>query len=201
MFVGGTDTTYTSLEWAISELIKHPRVMKKLQQEVREIAQGRPKITEKDLENLQHPYLKAVMKETMRLHTPLPLLVPRESTQDVKLMGYDIAAGTQVLINVWMIGRDPAIWEEPEDFKPERFLTTDIDYKGLHFELLPFGAGRRGCPGIQFAMALSKLALANLVYNFNFKIPQGRGEDLEMSESIGLTVHRKNPLLVVATTC
>lgn len=174
--------------------------MNKLQQEIKDIAHGRPKITEEDLENMQHPYLKAVMKETMRLHTPLPLLVPRESTQEVKLMGYDIAAGTQVIINAWMISRDPVIWEEPEEFMPERFLNNSIDYKGFDFEFLPFGAGRRGCPDIEFALALNKLALANLVYKFNFKMPnEGRAEDLEMSESAGLTIHRKYPLLVVAT--
>ncbi|XP_071694398.1 3-beta-hydroxylase-like [Rutidosis leptorrhynchoides] len=197
MFVAGTDTAFISLEWAISELIRHPRVMKKIQQEVRKIGQGRPKITEEDLENAQHPYLKAVMKEAMRLHTPVPLLVPRESTQDVKVMGYGIRAGTQVLINAWMISRDHAIWEEPEEFKPERFLNNDIDYKGLHFEFLLFGAGKRGCPGIEFfAMALINLAVANLVYKFEFKIPNdGRVEELDMVESTGITIHRKNPLL------
>ncbi|XP_071693566.1 3-beta-hydroxylase-like [Rutidosis leptorrhynchoides] len=200
MFVAGSDTSFTSLEWVISELIRHPRVMKKLQQELRKIAQGKPEIVEDDLENMQHSYLKAVMKESMRLHTPLPLLLPRESTKDVKVMGYDIGAGTQVLINAWMISRDPATWEEPEEFKPERFLNNDIDYKGLHYEFLPFGAGRRGCPGIEFAMALSKLALANLVYKFDFKIPNNeRVEKLDMVESTGITIHRKNPLLVIAT--
>lgn len=202
MFVAGTDTTFTVLEWAISELIRHPRVMIKLQQEVREIAKGRSKITEDELDNIKHPYLKAVINEAMRLHAPLPLLLPRESTHDVKLMGYDIAAGTQVIINAWMISRDPAKWEDPDEFKPERFLDSNIDYKGLDFEFIPFGAGRRGCPGIQFAMAITKLALANLVYKFNFKLPnKGTVEELDISESSGLTVHRKNPLKVVASAC
>ncbi|CAI9283799.1 unnamed protein product [Lactuca saligna] len=200
-FVAGTDTTFTTLEWAISELIRHPRAMKRLLQELREIAQQKPRITEKDLENTQHPYLEAVLKESMRLHTPLPLLVPRESTQDVKLMGYDIATGTRVIINAWAISRDPNIWEEPEDFMPERFLNSCIDYKGLDFELLPFGGGRRKCPGINFAMAINKLALANLVYKFDFKVPnEGKVEELDMSESSGLTVHRKYPLLVIPNT-
>ncbi|KAL4566634.1 hypothetical protein LXL04_030754 [Taraxacum kok-saghyz] len=198
VFVAGTDTTFTTLEWAISELVRHPRAMKRLLQELREIAQGRSRITEEDFENNQHPYLEAVLKESMRLHTPLPLLAPRESTQDVKLMGYDITAGTRVMINAWAISRDPNIWEEPEEFRPERFLNSSIDYKGLHFEFLPFGGGRRRCPGIQFAMAINKLALANLVYKFEFKVPnEGKLEDLDMSESSGLTVHRKYPLLVI----
>ncbi|GKA02245.1 cytochrome P450 71A4-like protein [Tanacetum coccineum] len=200
MFVAGTDTTSTAIEWAISEVIKHPRVMKKLQQELDEIAQGRQRITEEDLENTQHPYLNAIFKESMRLHIPIPLLLPREATQDVKVMGYDIAAGTQVLINAWMISRDPTIWEDADEFKPERFLDTNIDYKGLNFEFLPFGAGRRGCPGIQFAMSVSKLALANLVYKFDFKLPNGlRLEQLDMTDSTGITVRRKYPLLVIPT--
>ncbi|KAI3512873.1 hypothetical protein L1887_20194 [Cichorium endivia] len=116
LFAAGTDTTSTAIEWAISELIRHPRVMKKLQLEVRQIAQGKSMISEDDLEKIQ--YLQAVLKETLRLHTPLPLLILRESTQNVKLMGYDIPAGTQVIINAWAIGRDSALWDDAELFKP-----------------------------------------------------------------------------------
>ncbi|KAI3512868.1 hypothetical protein L1887_20189 [Cichorium endivia] len=115
-------------------------------------------------------------------------------------MGHDIAQGTQVLINAWAIARDPLIWEEPEKFKPERFLNSSIDYKGLHFEFLPFGAGRRGCPGIQFSVAINELALANIVYKYDLTLPNGgRPEELDMSEISGLTFHKKSPLLVVAT--
>ncbi|KAL7598225.1 cytochrome P450 Tp4149 [Lactuca sativa] len=197
VFAAGTDTTFTNLEWAISELLRHPQTMKKLQQEAREIGHGRSMITEDNLDNM--PYLKAVLKETLRLHTPIPLLVPHESTQDVKLLGYDITAGTQVIINAWAIAMDGSVWEEPDKFRPERFLDTPIDYKGFHFELIPFGAGRRGCPGIQFAMVVNELVLANLVYKFDFTLTGG--EDLDMSETIGLTVHKKCPILVVATPC
>ncbi|KAL8226017.1 hypothetical protein R6Q57_018574 [Mikania cordata] len=199
IFAAGTDTTFASLEWAISELIRHPSVMKMLQQEVSEIAQGKPIILENDLEKMK--YLKATIKETLRLHTPIPLLIPRESTQDVKLMGYDIPVGTQAIINASAIGRDPTLWEEPDEFRPERFLNNLIDYKGLHFELLPFGAGRRGCPGIQFAVVVNELALANVVYKFNLALPNGvKGKDLDMSETSGITVHKKSPLLVIATS-
>ncbi|GJY84641.1 cytochrome P450 71A4-like protein [Tanacetum coccineum] len=198
LFAAGTDTTSTAIEWAISELIRHPRVMKKLQQEVREISQDKPVITEDDLEKMK--YLQAVLKETMRLHTPLPLLISRESTQYVKLMGYDIAAGTQVIINAWAIGRDPSQWEEAETFRPERFLNSSIDYKGLNFEFIPFGAGRRGCPAIQFAVVINELVLANLVNNYDLALPdEVRGEEIDMSEITGLTLHRNSPLLVVAT--
>ncbi|KVH98187.1 cytochrome P450 [Cynara cardunculus var. scolymus] len=198
MFAGGTDTTPPSIEWAMSELIKHPRMMKKLQQEAREVAQGRSMINEEDLEKMQ--YLKAVIKETLRLHPPAVLLLPREAIKDVKLMGYDVKAGTQVVVNTWAVGRDPSVWEEANKFRPERFLNSDIDYKGLHFELLPFGGGRRGCPGLQFAVAIIELSLANLVYKFDFQLPdEKRGEELDMSETTGTVVHRKSPLLVMAT--
>ncbi|XP_024972067.1 cytochrome P450 71A4-like [Cynara cardunculus var. scolymus] len=195
VFGGGVDTTSTTIEWAISELVKHPRVMKKLQQEVTEIAQGRSMIPEEDLEKME--YLKAVIKETLRLHVPVPLLVPRESTQDVKLMGYDIPAGTQVIINAWAIGRDSTSWEEAIEFRPERFLKNSIDYKGFHYEWLPFGAGRRGCPGIQFGVVIVELALANIVYKFDLALPNGaKNEDLDMSETYGIVLHRKSSLLV-----
>lgn len=198
VFTGGTDSTYTTLEWELSELLRNPRAMKKLQEEVREVAKGKPKITEDDLDQMQ--YLKAVVKETFRMHTPLPLLVPRESTQDVKVLGYDIAAGSQVLINAWAVGRDPCLWDHPEEFRPERFLDSPVDYKGLHFELTPFGAGRRKCPGINFAMNVNELVLASLVHKFDFVLPDAqKAEDLDMSETIGITIHKKLPLQVLAT--
>ncbi|WMV21339.1 hypothetical protein MTR67_014724 [Solanum verrucosum] len=150
IFAAGTDTTYTTLMWIMAELLRHPRVMETLHNEVRGLAQGKlAEITEDDLGNMH--YLKAVIKETLRLH---PLLVPRESTQDIKLLGYQIPAKTQVIINAWTVGRDPVSWENPEDYRPERFLNSDIDFKGLNFELIPFGAGRRGCPGTAFAVVI-----------------------------------------------
>ncbi|KAL8197953.1 hypothetical protein R6Q57_030041 [Mikania cordata] len=195
VFGAGTDTTSTSLVWAIGELLRNTRVMKELQQEARKIGRGRPMIPEEDVEKM--PYLKAVFKEGLRLHVPVPLLVPRESTQDVKIFGYDIPSGTQVWINAWSIARDPSIWEEPDVFRPERFLNSPIDYIGSHFEFLPFGAGRRGCPGIKFAATINELVLANLVYKFEFAL---EGEhSLDMSETDGMTAHKKYPILVKAT--
>ncbi|KAM0018755.1 putative cytochrome P450 [Helianthus debilis subsp. tardiflorus] len=195
VFNAGTDTTSTSLDWAIGELLRNPHTMKKLQQEAHTVGQGREMITEDDLDNM--PYLKAVLKEALRLHVPAPLLVPRESTKDVKLLGYDIPSGSQVMINAWAIARDPLIWEEPEEFRPERFLNNKMDYKGLDFEFVPFGAGRRGCPGINFAMIINEIVLANLVYKFEFSLLGN--EPIDMTESDGLTVHRKFPILVKAT--
>ncbi|XP_059637328.1 cytochrome P450 736A117-like [Cornus florida] len=200
MFGAGTDTTFTALEWTMSELLRHPKAMKELQHEVRVIARGKLEITEDDVEKMQ--YLKAVMKESLRLHPPTPLLVPRESTQDVKVMDYDIAAGTQVFINAWAIARDPLLWEDAEDFQPERFLNTSIDFKGHDFKFIPFGAGRRGCPGIQFATSVNELALANLVHKFDFALPDGATEeDFDITEAPGISVHKKYPLLLVATPC
>ncbi|KAH0690296.1 hypothetical protein KY289_017654 [Solanum tuberosum] len=195
IFAAGTDTTYTALEWIMTELLRHPRAMEKLQSEVRGLAQGKAEVTEDDLGYMQ--YLKAVIKETFRLHPPDPLLVPRESTQDIKLLGYHIPAKTQVIIDAWTIGRDPLSWENPEDYLPERFLDSNIDLKGLNFELIPFGAGRRGCQGIAFAIVVIELALARLVHKFNFSLP----EELDMTEASGVTIRRKSPLLAVATPC
>ncbi|KAI3686403.1 hypothetical protein L1987_80079 [Smallanthus sonchifolius] len=171
--------------------------MKELQQEIRKIGRGRPMIPEDDIDKI--PYLRAVLKETLRLHAPAPLLLPRESTKDVKLLGYDIPSGTQVMINAWAIARDPSIWEEPEEFRPERFLNTSTDYRGLHFELIPFGAGRRGCPGISFAIAIAEFALANLVYKF--ELTSADEDSLDMTERDGMTVKRKFPIRVIATPC
>ncbi|KAL6319684.1 hypothetical protein AAG906_026746 [Vitis piasezkii] len=180
IFAGGTDTTYTVLEWAMTELLRHPKAMKELQNEVRGITRGKEHITEDDLEKMH--YLKAVIKETLRLHPPIPLLVPRESSQDVNIMGYHIPAGTMVIINAWAIGRDPMSWDEPEEFRPESW--------------------KEGCPGISFAMATNELVLANLVNKFDWALPDGaRVEDLDMTECTGLTIHRKFPLLAVSTPC
>ncbi|CAI9098475.1 OLC1v1035126C1 [Oldenlandia corymbosa var. corymbosa] len=197
MFAGGTDTTLALLEWMMAELLKHPKILETLQTEVRNISRGKPDITEEDLDKM--PYLKAVIKETLRLHPPVTLLV-RQSIEHVKLLGYDIPAGTQVIVNIWAIQRDPNLWEYPEEFRPERFLNSKIDFRGFNFELIPFGAGRRGCPGINSAMATNELALAKLVHEFDFSLPTGiTPEDLDMSEVNGIAVHKKVPLHAVVT--
>ncbi|WCJ30117.1 cytochrome P450 family 71 subfamily A polypeptide 25 [Euphorbia peplus] len=198
IFAGGTDTTYTVLEWVMTELLKHPEEMKKLQNEIREIADNKSKITDDDLNKI--PYLKAVIKETLRLHPPLPLLIPRTATQDVQIKGFKVAAGTQLLINAYAIGRDPKLWDRAEEFLPERFLNNGIDFRGQNYELIPFGSGRRICPGVQFAMSNDELALAKLLYNFDWKLHGvAHIRDLDITECTGLTIHRKFPLHVVAT--
>ncbi|GER56760.1 cytochrome P450 [Striga asiatica] len=199
MFGAGTDTTELTLVWVLTELIKNPRTTKILQNEVKNIAENKKGIIdESDLDKM--PYLKATIKESLRLHTPVPLLIPRECTHDTKVMGYDVLAGTQVLINAWAIARDPKSWENPEEFRPERFLDSGVDFRGKDFEFIPFGAGRRGCPGTSFAVAVVELGLAKLVHSFEFALPDGeKEEDLDMSETEGLTLHKRLPLLVVAT--
>ncbi|KAM1080659.1 hypothetical protein ACFX1X_015544 [Malus domestica] len=165
--------------------------------ELREIVRKGEHITEDDL--IEMHYLKAVMKETLRLHPPVPLLVPRIAAQDVEIGGYKINAKTHVMINAWQIGRDPKLHEKPDEFEPARFLNSEIDYKGNAFQLIPFGAGRRVCPGIQFAMAVNEIALANIVHKFDWALPGGAsGEDLDMTESTGVTAHKKDPLRSVA---
>ncbi|EPS60689.1 hypothetical protein M569_14113, partial [Genlisea aurea] len=189
MFTAGQDTTSIVMEWTMTELMKNPGKMKILQNEIRN------NITSCEENQLKIPYLEAVLKESLRLHPPLPLLLPRESTQHTKLMGYDIAAHTNVMINVWAIATEPSIWENPQEFYPERFLIESgksIDFRGLNFEFIPFGAGRRGCPGISFGMAVVELAVAELVSRFDFSLPNGEMEnDMDMSETFGLSVRKK----------
>ncbi|XP_062025902.1 cytochrome P450 736A117-like [Rosa rugosa] len=197
MFSGGTDTSYTLLEWTMAELLRHPRVMKKLQNEVRGIAGNKSEITEDDLNGMN--YLKAVIKETLRLHPPLTLLF-RISTEGMKIKGYNVKANTQIIVNAWQIGRDPKSYNNPDKYEPERFLNSDVDYIGNHFEFIPFGAGRRSCPGIQYAAMVNEIALANLVHKFDWVVAGGVGaHDIDMTESTGVKTQMKYPLKVVAT--
>ncbi|CAI0399188.1 unnamed protein product [Linum tenue] len=167
-------------------LMKNPIALRKAQEEVREAIEKKGFVKEEDIERL--PYLSAVVKETMRLQPPAPLLLPRESSQDCELGGYKIPAKTTVS------------WgENPEEFKPERFVEKSIDMKGSDFALIPFGAGRRRCPGINLGLVTVELSLANLLYAFNWEMPVGtKSEDLDMEVLPGVTMHKKNALLLVA---
>lgn len=197
MFIAGTDTTSAVLVWTMTELIRNPLVLKKAQTEVRGVVKGKAKVEESDLSQLM--YLKLVIKESFRIHPPTPLLVPRETSESSTIEGYEIPAKTMVFIHVKMIGRDPKYWENPNEFFPERFLDSSIDYKGKHFELLPFGSGRRGCPGMNFGIQVVELALANLLYCFDWELPDGvKRDDLDMKEAAGLTVQKKVPLCLAA---
>ncbi|XP_019101881.1 PREDICTED: cytochrome P450 71A22-like [Camelina sativa] len=198
--VGGTDTSYALMEWAMTELLRHPDCMNRLQEEVRTICKGKSSVPEEDIQDMK--YLKAVIKETMRLHPPIPLMFPHESTEDVRLRDYSIPAGTQVMINVWAIGRDAASWgPDAEEFRPERHLDSSVDFRGQNFELIPFGAGRRICPAISFAVVLIEVVLANLVHQFDWRLPVEYTEDqTSVAESTGMAIHRLFPLYVTASS-
>ena len=197
MFAAGTDTTFIVLDWAMTELILNPNVLEKVQAEVRSVLGERRVVLESDLPQLS--YMKAVIKETFRLHPPAPVLVPRESIEHVRIDGYDIPAKTRVFVNAWAIGRDPETWEDPETYKPERFLDSPIDFRGQDFELIPFGAGRRICPAISFGIASVELALAQILHSFDWELPPGvSAKDLDMTEVFGITMHRKYGLEVLA---
>ncbi|XP_062211747.1 dolabradiene monooxygenase-like [Phragmites australis] len=200
ILAAGSETSSTTLEWAMSELTRNPRVLLKAQAEVREAFKGKDKPTEDDLQKLS--YLPLVVKEAMRLHIPVPFLLPRVCRETCRVMGYDIPKGTKVLVNAWAIARDGKYWEEPEAFKPERFERNNVGFNGVDFEYIPFGAGRRMCPGMALGLTNMELALASLLYHFDWELPDGKkkGEELDMSEACGLTAKRKSKLVLHATT-
>lgn len=198
MFGAGTDTSSATIEWAISELIRCPRAMEKVQAELRQALNGKERIQEEDIQELN--YLKLVIKETLRLHPPLPLVMPRECREPCVLGGYDIPSKTKLIVNVFAINRDPEYWKDAETFMPERFENSSITVMGSEYEYLPFGAGRRMCPGAALGLANVELPLAHILYYFNWKLPDGKAfEDLDMTESFGATVQRKTELLLVPT--
>jgi len=198
MFLGGTDTTSSALEWAMCELVRNPMIMKKAQEEVRTVVGHKSKVEESDVNKMQ--YLKCVMKETLRIHPPTPLLAPRVTRSDVKVNGYDIPEKTMVYINAWAMQMDPKLWERPQEFVPERFENIEVDFKiQENFLFIPFGFGRRGCPGTNFAITSIEYVLANLLYWFDWKLP-GTATDIDMTEIFGLVVSKKLPLLLKPTT-
>ncbi|GJW36691.1 cytochrome P450 71A1-like protein [Tanacetum coccineum] len=153
-------------------------------------------VEEKDMSNL--PYIKAILKESLRLHPVTPLLVPRRAREDCKIAGYDIPEDTRIFVSVWSIGRDPKLWDKPLEFFPERFIGSEIDIKGNDYELLPFGSGRRMCPGYSLGRKIMESSLANLLHGFYWKLPNGMSKDeLKMDEVFGLTTCLKTPLVVV----
>ncbi|XWS75527.1 hypothetical protein CRYUN_Cryun01aG0097300 [Craigia yunnanensis] len=196
----GSETSSTTIEWAMSELLKNPRLMKQAQAEVRQVFDKRGNVDETGLHELK--FLRSIVKETLRLHPAAPLLVPRECDENCVISGYDVLAKTKVIVNAWAIGRDSRYWKEAENFYPERFLKNPIDFRGTNFEYIPFGAGRRICPGISFALPNIELPLAQLLYYFDWKLPNGKKyEDLDMTECTGITVRRKNDLFLIPIPC
>ncbi|KAM3688755.1 hypothetical protein ACJW31_10G174900 [Castanea mollissima] len=197
LIVAASDTSTITLTWALALVLNNREVLKKVQEELdTEIGRER-QVKESDLKKLV--YLQAILKETMRLHPAAPFLVPHESMEDCTLVGYHIPAGTRLLVNLPKLQRDPNVWEDPSEFQPERFLTTHkhVDIRGQNFELIPFGSGRRMCPGISFALQVTQLTLATLLHNFEIASPSD--EPVDMTEKVGLTNQKATPLEVHLT--
>ncbi|PNX97505.1 cytochrome p450 71d11-like protein [Trifolium pratense] len=196
IFGAGGETSASTIDWAMVEMIRDPKIMKKAQAEVRGLFSMKGRVDENYINELN--YLKLVVKETLRLHPPAPLLLPRECGQACEINGYKIPIKSKVIVNAWAIARDPNYWTEPERFYPERFIDSDIDYKASNFEYIPFGAGRRICPGSSFGLRNIELALALLLYHFDWMLPSGiRSEKLDMTEEFGVAVRRKDDLFLV----
>ncbi|XP_020571215.1 cytochrome P450 71A9-like [Phalaenopsis equestris] len=197
-FMAGTDTSAATITWTMTELMRNPRVMNKLLEELRQATDGNARrlIQESELEKLE--YLKKVIKESLRLRPAAPL-IPRETTQLCEIRGYIIPANTRVVFNAAAISTDPNVWERPLEFWPERFDGSRVDFKKREFEFLSFGSGRRKCPGFNFAMVVVELALANLLHCFDWSLPDGmKAEDINMDVAVGLTAHKKEALRLVA---
>jgi ferulate-5-hydroxylase len=195
---GGTETVASAVEWAMAELMKSPKDLKKVQQELDEVVGRTRRVEESDFEKLT--YLKCVLKETLRLHPPVPLLL-HETAENATVNGYFIPKCACVMINVWAIGRDKNCWEEPESFKPSRFMKPGMpDFKGCHFEFIPFGSGRRSCPGMQLGLYALELAVTHLLHCFTWELPDGmKPSEMDMSDVLGITAPKASRLVAIPT--
>lgn len=186
LILGATDTTTNSLTLTLASIVNRPNVLRKIQEEL-DFHVGRHRcVDESDIDNLV--YLQAAVKETFRLHPTSEFLQPHESMKDCQVAGYHIPKGTRLLVNVWKLQRDPTVWVDPLEFRPERFLTTHrhVHVRGRQFELIPFGSGRRSCPGISFALHVMHLTLSRLLHEFD--ITTVTGQPVEMSPGLGSTL-------------
>ncbi|KAI4347714.1 hypothetical protein L6164_008498 [Bauhinia variegata] len=195
LILAGTETTTGTLTWALALMLNNPQVLSKAQHEL-DTKIGRERLaTESDLTKLE--YLDAILKETLRLYPPAPLNLPHESMEDCTVGGYHIPAGTRLLTNISKLHRDPRVYSDPTLFRPERFLEEHkgLGMKGQNFEFIPFGAGRRMCPGLSFALQSMQLILANLLHAFHVVNP--RNGPVDMSEEVGITNIKASPLQVL----
>ncbi|XP_017624171.1 geraniol 8-hydroxylase-like [Gossypium arboreum] len=197
LFTAGTDTTTSTLEWAMAELLCNPKSLLEARRELQQIIGKGNVVEESDVTRL--PYLQAILKETLRLHPPAPFLLPRKVEADIEIHNFVVPKDAQVLINAWAIGRDPSIWEEADLFHPERFIGSDIDVKGRNFGLIPFGAGRRICPGSPLAMRMLHLILGRLIHSFVWELEDGiTPESLNMDDKYGIVLQKAQPLKIIA---
>ncbi|KAL6875649.1 hypothetical protein ACP4OV_013162 [Aristida adscensionis] len=200
LFSAATDTSAATVEWVIAELLLNPSSMEKAREELAQVIGSKPEIQESDIGQLK--YLQAVVKETFRIHPPAPFLLPHLAETATQIKGYTVPKGARILINVWAIGHDSKVWPEPEKFMPERFMEKEVDFRGKHFELLPFGSGRRMCPGMPLAMRMVHLMIASLLHRFEWRLPADVEKNgLDMSERLGLNLSMATPLQAIATPC
>lgn len=195
---GGTETVASAIEWAMAELMRSPEDLKRVQQELADVVGLDRRLEESDFEKLT--YLKCALKETLRLHPPIPLLL-HETAEDTEVAGYSIPKKSRVMINAWAIGRDQDSWEDAESFKPARFLKEGVpDFKGSNFEFIPFGSGRRSCPGMQLGLYALELAVGHLLHCFTWQLPDGmKPSELDTNDVFGLTAPRASRLIAVPT--
>lgn len=196
MFAAGTESSSTTVDWAMAELMKNLRVMEKARDEIRQAFRGRETIKESEIRTLK--YLKMVINETLRLHPPVSI-IPRACRVEFEIDGYHIPLNANVIVNIWSIGRDPRYWHDAESFEPERFEKNPVDFLGSHFEYIPFGSGKRICPGMAFGVANVEIVLAQILYHFDWKLPTGIShDDLDMTEVDGIAVSQKSSLRLIA---
>ncbi|OEL20936.1 Flavonoid 3'-monooxygenase [Dichanthelium oligosanthes] len=198
LLVAGTDTTSITVEWSLSELIRHPGILKQAQEELDAVAGRGRLVSESDLPRLT--FFSAVIKETFRLHPSTPLSLPRMAAEDCEVAGYHVPKGSELLVIVWSIARDPALWPDPLEFSPSRFLPggshASVDIRGSDYGFIPFGAGRRVCAGLSWGMRMVTLACATLVHAFDWELPAGQTpEELSMEEAFTLLLQRAVPLM------
>ncbi|KAL1564774.1 ferruginol synthase-like [Salvia divinorum] len=197
LFLGGSDTTQSTVEWAMTELLANPVKMSNAKNELRRVIGENNQVEESDISRL--PYLQALIKEALRLHPPGPFLIPRRADREVEIGGYIIPQHSQIFINAWAISRDSSIWPNPTSFEPERFLNSNIGFKGQDFELIPFGSGRRMCPGLSLAGRMLSLMLGSMLHNFEWEMEGGVTPDT--TEEFGLALHKAVPLKAIPLYC
>lgn len=194
--MAGSETTSSTMEWALTELLLNPDAMAKVRDELDRVIGPNRKVEESDIDSLL--YLQAVLKETFRLHPPIPFLVPRRAMKDTSFMGYDVPENTQVFVNAWAIGRDPEVWDDPLAFRPERFIGSKVEYKGQHYELIPFGAGRRMCAGVPLAHRVIHLTLSSLLHEFDWEFDHRiNPKTIDLRDRLGVTMRKYEPLQAV----
>ncbi|RDX85269.1 Cytochrome P450 76C4, partial [Mucuna pruriens] len=195
LFVAGLDTTSATIEWVMAELLCNPEKLTKAKKELQQVLDKEREPKDSDISKLA--YLNAVVKETLRLHPTAPILI-HKSVTEVDIGGFRIPKDAQVLVNVWSMGRDPNIWNNPNSFVPERFLENEKDFRGDDFGFIPFGSGRRMCPGIPLANRIVHTMLATLLFHFDWNLVNGgKSKDMDMTEKFGITLHKVKPLMAI----